>query len=82
MILETDTPFQALWLQGSQPWPKYHRVVPGFLSSSLLHLSVLFLLARFPVARLLAKPEVAEEHHTEHLVYISLLRPSRTASLI
>jgi len=70
MILETDTPFQALWLQGSQPWPKYHRVVPGFLSSSLLHLSVLFLLARFPVARLLAKPEVAEEHHTEHLVYM------------
>jgi len=70
MIWERDTPFQALGLHSSQPWPKYHRIVPGFLSSSLLHFSLLFFLVRLPIAKLLVKPEAAEEHHAEHLVYM------------
>jgi len=69
-IWETDTPFQSIGLHGSQPWPKYHRSAPGFLSSSLLHFSFIFFLCRLPVSKLLAKPEAPEEHHTEHLVYM------------
>jgi len=70
LIWEMDTPFQALGLYGSQPWPKYHRSVPGVLLSSLLHFSFIFLLVRLPIAKLLVRPEVPEVHHTEHLVYM------------
>ena len=69
-IWETDTPFQALGLHASQPWPKYHRSGPGVLSSALLHFSVLFLLVRLPIAKLLVRPDSSEVHHTEHLVYM------------
>ena len=69
-IWETDSPIQAIGLQGARAWPKDHRSAPGLFSSFLLHVSVVVLLVRLPVKLFLIQPNQAREHRTDHLVYM------------
>ena len=69
-IWEKDSPVQSLGLHRTRAWPKDQRLVPGFFSSSLLHFSIFFLLARLPTSIFLVQPRMPKEHRTERVVYM------------
>ena len=68
-IWEKESSVQSLGLEGTQAWPKDYRSVPGLITSALLHISVVVLLVRLPVTLLSVRPNTANEHHSERLVY-------------
>ncbi len=88
-LWEADPPVLPLRLGPGAPWPKVRRFVPAFLTSTLLHSSIVFFLWSIPFAALLAwltgrppqKPPsrphevVVEIQHLNLADYLPVIRP-------
>ena len=88
-LWEADPPVLPLRLGPGAPWPKVRRFVPAFLTSTLLHSSLVFFLWSIPFAALLVwltgrSPERTPSHPHEVVVefqhlnladYLPVIRP-------
>lgn len=72
-IWETDPPVFPIRLASRTPWPKNRRFLPAFLTSSLLHSSLVFFAYSVPFALILAlfmaPPPPGRVNHTRTIVF-------------